>query len=70
MFNVLLDRLPKEYEGFPIDTDFDIGIQIIQVLEDEQLSQQERMGTALSLLFITEDRFGNPLPIPDAQTAD
>lgn len=69
MFNVLLDRLPTEYEGFPIDTDFGIGIQIMQVLENEEMTQQEQIGTSLSLLFLTEDSEGNPLPIPDAQTA-
>lgn len=69
MFNVLLDELPTEYMGFPIDTDFGIGIQIMQVLENEDLSQQERTGKALSLLFITEDEEGNPLPVPDINTA-
>lgn len=69
MFNVLLDELPTEYKGFPIDTDFGIGIQIMQVLENEELSRQERKGKALSLLFITEDEEGNPLPIPDINTA-
>ena len=69
MFNVMLDDLPTEYEGFPICTDFDIGIQIMQVLENGELTEQERMATALSLLFLTEDKEGNPLPIPDVQTA-
>lgn len=69
MFNVLLDPLPKEYEGFLIDSDFQVGVQIMQVLEDEELTQQEQIGTALSLLFLQEDEEGNPLPIPDAQTA-
>lgn len=69
MFNVMLDNLPTEYDGFPICTYFDIGIQIMQVLENEELSQQEQIDKALSLLFLTEDSEGNPLPIPDAQTA-
>ena len=63
MFNIMLDKLPTEYEGYPIDTDFGIGIQIMQVLEDEEMSQKEQIGTALSLLFVDTD---NP---PDAQTA-
>lgn len=37
MFNVLLDPLPTEYRGFPIDSDFQIGIQIMQALEDGEL---------------------------------
>ena len=69
MFNVLLDKLPTEYEGFQIDSDFQTGIQIMQALEDEELSQQEQIGTALSLLFLQEDKDGNSLQLPDAQTA-
>lgn len=69
MFNVLLDPLPTEYEGFPIDSDFQTGIQIMQALEDEELTEQERIVTALNLLFLTEDKKKNPLPIPDVQTA-
>lgn len=69
MFNILLDELPTEYEGFPIDSDFQIGIQIMQVLDNEELTQQEQIGTALSLLFPTEDEEDDPLTIPDAQTA-
>ena len=41
MFNILLDKLPSDYRGFPIDTDFQVGIQIMQVLEDRELSGQE-----------------------------
>lgn len=69
MFNVLLDKLPTEYEGFPIDSDFQTGIQIMQALEDDELTRQEQIGAVLSLLFLQEDKYGNPLPLPDAQTA-
>lgn len=69
MFNVLLDRLPTEYKGFAIDSDFRVGIQIMQVLDDGEMTKQEQIGTALSLLFPLEDENGNPLPIPDSQTA-
>ncbi len=69
MFNVLLDKLPTEYKGYPIDSDFQTGIQILQALEDEELTEQEQIGVALSLLFLQEDKDGNPLPFPDAQTA-
>lgn len=69
MFNVLLDKLPTQYQGFPIDSDFQTGIQIVQALDNEELSQQEQIGTALSLLFLQEDEEGNLLPIPGAQTA-
>lgn len=69
MFNVLLDPLPTEYKGYPIDSDFQIGIQIMQALEDGELSQLEGQEVALSLLFIQEDADGNQLPLPDAKTA-
>ncbi len=69
MFNVLLDKLPEDYKGFPIDPDFQVGIQIMQVLESGELSQQEGCTIALSLLFLQEDEEKNPLPLPDAQTA-
>lgn len=69
MFNVLLDKLPTEYKGFPIDSDFQIGIQIMQALEDGDLSKQEGQAVALSLLFLQEDDQGNRFPLPDAETA-
>lgn len=69
MFNILLDPLPTEYNGFPIDTDFQVGIQIIQALEDRELAEQERQAVALSLLFLQEDAQGNKLPLPDVRTA-
>ncbi|MCM1219706.1 MAG: bacteriophage Gp15 family protein [Clostridium sp.] len=61
MFNILLDKLPTEYEDYPINTDFGAGIQILQALEDEELTEQEQIGTALSLLYLKD--------IPDEQTA-
>lgn len=52
MFNVLLDEFPEEYNGFRIDTDFQTGIQISQCLEDEELSEYERVAIACDLLYI------------------
>lgn len=69
MFNVLLDMLPIKYKEFPIDSDFQTGIQIMQVIEDKELTQQEQIGISLSLLFLQEDSMGNPLKLPDMQTA-
>lgn len=69
MFNILLDKLPSDYRGFPIDTDFQVGIQIMQALEDRELSGQEGQAVALALLFLQEDEQGNKLPLPDARTA-
>lgn len=69
MFNILLDKLPTEYKGFPIDSDFQIGIQIWQIMQEEELSQKERLSFSLSLLFLDKDEDGNPLPVPDIHTA-
>ncbi len=51
MFNVLLDRLPDEWEGYPIDANFRTGIQIMQCLADEEFEESERTEQALSMLF-------------------
>ena len=61
MFNILLDCLPEEYQGYPIDSDFQTGIQITQVLEDTELTEWERTNTAIALLF--------PSSAPDYKTA-
>lgn len=54
MWNVLLDELPYEWNGYPIDTDFQTGILISQCLADEELSKNERFFTAIDLLFPDE----------------
>ena len=51
MYNFLLDSLPDEYEGYLIRTDYRVGIQISQALEDEELTPQERLAVAFSLLY-------------------
>lgn len=51
MFNVMLDELPDMWEGFPIDTDFRIGVQISQIMEDKDLSDNEKWGASAELLF-------------------
>ncbi len=55
MWNVLLDPLPEEWQGYPIDADFQTGIQISQCLADEELSEEERFYTAVALLFPDEE---------------
>lgn len=54
MFNILLDELPTKWRGFPIDSDFQTGIQISQCLADKELTQYERILTAADLLFYDE----------------
>lgn len=51
MFNVLLDPLPEEWNGYPLDTDFQTGIQISQCLVDKTLSDTEKFFVAVGLLF-------------------
>lgn len=47
----MLDELPDMWEGFPIDTDFRIGVQISQIMEDKDLSDNEKWATSAELLF-------------------
>lgn len=56
MWNILLDPLPEEWNGYPIDSDFQTGIQISQCLADEELSETERFMTALGLMFPEEEK--------------
>lgn len=51
MYNVMLDPLPREWNGYIIDSDFRTGIQIHQVLEDGSLSKSEKFLHASRLLF-------------------
>lgn len=51
MFNILLDELPTEWNDYPIDADFQIGIMISQCLQDEALNKKEKIHVAAGLLF-------------------
>ena len=51
MFNILLDALPEDYEGYPINTAFQTGILISMCQSDDELSEHERILTALTLLY-------------------
>ena len=51
MFSILLDELPTEWNGYEIDGDFQIGIQISQCMTDETLNPTERIVVAAGLLF-------------------
>lgn len=61
MFNILLDSLPTDYEGWLIRTDFRIGVQISLAMSDRTLSDSDKTAVALRLLY------GNG--IPDFKTA-
>lgn len=47
----MLDPVPESWEGFPIETDFRIGIQICQIIEDRELSVAERYLKISELFF-------------------
>lgn len=51
MFNIMLDPVPTAWEGFPIEPDFRIGIQMCQIMEDRELSDSERYARISDLFF-------------------
>ena len=52
MHNVLLDPLPEEWNGHRIDPAFQNGIQIMQLMEDDEVSESEKVWLAAGLLFL------------------
>lgn len=62
MFNAMLDRLPEDYNGWLIRTDYRIGVQIQLCIADAELSDGEKTAAALHLLY------GRGVP-PDLQVA-
>lgn len=50
-FNILLDPLPDEWQGYPIDSDFQTGIQIFWILNDDDLSNREKLTQCREFLF-------------------
>lgn len=56
MLNIMLDGFPNEYDGYLIRTDFRIGMQISEALNDVNLAEPEKMITAMKLLY------GNGIP--------
>lgn len=61
MYNAMLDRLPEDYNGWLIRTDYRIGVQIQLCISDPELSDSEKTAIALNLLY------GRGMP--DIQTA-
>lgn len=61
MYNAMLDRLPEDYQGWLIRTDYRIGVQIQLCISDPELSDSEKTAIALNLLY------GRGMP--DIQTA-
>ena len=59
MFNILLDEYPTEWNGYKVNTDFRVGIQIFQASEDKELNDYEKMQVYVMLLF--KDKHPNDL---------
>jgi len=51
MLNVLVDGFPKEYKGYPINTDFRFGILITLLQEDDSIDEDLKLIQALNLLY-------------------
>ena len=51
MYDMMTEKLPTKYKGYHINTDFKCGIKISLALDDWQLGDEERVLTALSLLY-------------------
>lgn len=52
--NVLYQPLFDEINGYPINTDFRIGIQISILMDDKELTERERMSILIDLLFVAK----------------
>lgn len=55
MNNILLDELPTSFNGYEVNTWFQIGIQASLVYADEELDESSRSKILLELLFSEED---------------
>lgn len=51
MNNVMLDALPEEWNGYRMETDFRIGLQISQLLYDSDYTEFERITGCVDLLY-------------------
>lgn len=51
MFNILLDEKPTSWNGYSVNTDFRIGIQLMQIVQDKELAEREKTPLMLELLF-------------------
>lgn len=55
MNNILLDELPTSFNGYKVNTWFQIGIQASLVYADEELDESSRSKILLELLFSEDD---------------
>ena len=59
MNNVLIDELPTKWRGYEVNTDFTVGIQMLQVKYDRELTDYEKSDMFVWLMFAGEDGNGN-----------
>lgn len=51
MINVMLDELPVEWNGYKLNTDFRIGIQVVLAQADKTLGKYEMLECVIGLIF-------------------
>lgn len=57
MNNVMLDNLPTEWNGYKVNTDFRIGMQIYTLQYDKEINKYEKTNAILYLMF--SDEYGD-----------
>ena len=58
MNNILIDELPTEWRGYQVNTDYTIGIQMLQAKYDRELTDYEKSDMFVWLMFADEDENG------------
>ena len=53
-FNCILDGFPTSYKGYPLNTDFKVGILISTLFNEKELDEGEKMLKAFDLLYAEE----------------
>lgn len=51
--NVLYQPLPTEYDGYIVNTDFQIWVQLVLMFQDDELSDSEKFYIMVELMFGT-----------------
>lgn len=49
--SILLDALPSDFKGYLLRTDYRIGIQISQIMQDIELSTEDKLYSSYDLLY-------------------
>lgn len=58
MNNILIDELTTEWRGYQVNTDYTIGIQMLQAKYDRELTDYEKSDMFVWLMFADEDENG------------